>query len=432
MKNTEFQKIQKMAGPVLLNYLLMSLFDVLDRAVVGRFSVQGFAVIGIAQAPLYEITGALGILSAAFSMMAAQRKGKQDSAGFESLFAVSLRLSMAVGAAFFLLCLAGGRFFFETIYQMEGAPLEELLSYFYPASFTVLQNMLLFLYAAYYRNRLNTRISLYSTAVSTLLNLFFDAVLVYGLLGFPCLGTAGAAWGSVIGLFAGLLVYQIPRRSKPRQKIQSLEKKQILKALLILYPPLFGQEFLENSLFVLAVSGVVARMGTREMAAYSLLASVENLVELPIYAYASAAQTYALQYRASGRLDKARRYLQAGQRMAFRLVFGLGVLCILFRSRLLGLLLADQAVLDCAGGMLVWMLAAAVSKVNHQFYLGYLQGTGREREVLVWEILSAGIASAAVLALGRLFALPGVYLVMAGKPLVLSLIFRRRISSEES
>lgn len=71
MKTTEQRQIRQMAAPVLLNYLLLTIFETLDKSIVGHYSVQGFAVIGIAETPIYEITGALGVLSSAFSMIAA-------------------------------------------------------------------------------------------------------------------------------------------------------------------------------------------------------------------------------------------------------------------------------------------------------------------------------------------------------------------------
>ena len=180
MKTIEQRQIRQMAAPVLLNYLLLTIFETLDKSIVGRYSVQGFAVIGIAETPIYEITGALGVLSSAFSMIAAQLQGKKNTADFEQAFAVTRVVSWIIGLLFLLASCIGGRFFFQQLYKIEGDTLDELLSYFYPASFTVLQNLLLFVYSAYYRNRFNTRISFYSTAAATIVNLFFDASLVYG------------------------------------------------------------------------------------------------------------------------------------------------------------------------------------------------------------------------------------------------------------
>ena len=430
MKKPELKNINKMAYPILLNYLLTSVFEILDKAVVGHYSVQGFAVVGIAETPVYEITGALGILSAAFYMIAAELQGKKDQEAFEDTFDMSRKISLVVGGLFFLLSLVGGRFFFQRVYKVEGETLKELLSYFYPAAFTVLQNMLLFLYSAYYRNRLNTRISFYSTAAATIVNLFFDASLVYGLFGFPRLGTAGAAWGSVIGLFAGLLVYQVPYgKHKKRRTVSRSEKKKILKKFAALYPSLAGQEFLENTLFSLIVSGVIARMGTRQMAVYSLLATVGNTVELPIYAYATAAQTYALQKKAAGEVEQAQRYLTVGRNFTSGVLIGLGLLCFAFRTQVFGLILSGRSVMDCAGQLLVWILILAFSKVTYQFSLGYLQGTGKEKYILACAIVSTVLTSVAVTISGELFSLPGVYLVMIGKYFIFSLIFMRKIRS---
>lgn len=425
------RNINRMAYPVLLNYLLLSAFEIFDKAIVGHYSIRGFAVVGIAEAPVYEITGALGILSAAFGMIAAELKGKRDTEMFEKAFDISRKFSVMIGLAFFVLSLAGGRFFFQYVYGVEGKDLEELLSYFYPAAFTVVQNMLVFLYSAYYRNCLNTRISFWSTVTATMVNLFFDASLVYGLFGFPQLGTAGAAWGSIIGLWAGLLVYQIPYyRNRVGYKAGRLERQRIIKRLLKLYPPLLGQEFLESTIFVLIVSGVVAGMGARHMAVYSLLAAVGNMMELPIYAYATASQTYALQNKSADNTEQAGQYLKVGQRLAIFVVTLLGILCIIGRTSVFGMIISDKHVIAYAGNFLVWAVIIALSKVPYQFRMGYLQGIGKENYVFICTVVVTVIASGAVMIFGKYFALPGIYLVVIGKYVNLSMLLRRRITDE--
>ena len=195
-------QINKLAYPVLLNYLLLNVFEMLDKAIIGRYSVEGFALIGVVAPPIFEITGALGVLSAAFHIQAADLMGKGLKSEFEALFIVSKRIALTIGGTFVFLGLVGGRLFFKIIYGQTGTQLEAMLSYFYPNTLTVLLNMLIFMYSVYYRNKLQTKISFYSTAISTLVNLFFDFCLVHGYLGMPELGIAGAGWGSVIGLLA--------------------------------------------------------------------------------------------------------------------------------------------------------------------------------------------------------------------------------------
>lgn len=38
---------------------------------------------------IYAVTGAFGIMSTVFNIIAAERKGKKDEAGFESVFAIN-------------------------------------------------------------------------------------------------------------------------------------------------------------------------------------------------------------------------------------------------------------------------------------------------------------------------------------------------------
>lgn len=427
-KKTKWKQIQALAWPILLNYLLITLFEVMDKAIVGHYSVQSFAVVGIAAAPIFEITGALGILSAAFNILAARQRGQKDEEAFERTFLVSRELALIIGTGFFLLSLLFGRPFFRVFYGQTGSALEELLRYFYPASVTVLQNMLIFQYSAYYRNRLDAKISFYSTAISTVVNLFFDLTLVHGLFGLPRLGAAGAAWGSVIGLAAGLFVFQaffFRHRTKPALTPEL--RREVLQTLFRLYPPLLGQEFMESTLFVLVISGVVARLGTGQIALYSLLTTVSSLLALPIYAFSTATQTYACQSRASGDAASARRYLLVGQSMALAALGGLCILCQVFQTQVLGLVVSDGTVIAGAGALLGWIFAYLAVKTLCHFSMGYLQGTGREKYVFFSTAVATIAASISAIGLASQLGLPGVYLVMILESLVLALVYRLKM-----
>ncbi len=317
----EIRELHRMACPILCHYVLTSLFEMFDQAIIGQNSTRGFALVGIASVVLYGVTGALGMLSSAFHILAAEKKGEQDESGFWTVFLVSRELVIWIGCGFFILSLMFGRGLFQSIYKIRGNELRELLSYFYPASITVLENLLIFQYSVYFRNQKNTRIALVVTGVSTVVNLWFDFVLVYGIAGFPCMGISGAAWGSVIGLGCGVLVYQTVYWKESRKKCQTMQnpnavRRKILQKIGQLYLPLLGQDLFENTIFVFAVSVAAARLGSEEMAIYKLLDLIGGILELPIYAYAAAAQTYVLQSKGAGDDKKARQYQKAGIRTA--------------------------------------------------------------------------------------------------------------------
>ena len=390
----EIRELHRMACPILCHYVLTSLFEMFDQAIIGQNSTRGFALVGIASVVLYGVTGALGMLSSAFHILAAEKKGKQDESGFWTVFLVSRELVIWIGCGFFILSLMFGRGLFQSIYKIRGNELRELLSYFYPASITVLENLLIFQYSVYFRNQKNTRIALVVTGISTVVNLWFDFVLVYGAAGFPHMGTAGAAWG---------------KNFRPC-RVRGVVRRKVLQKIGKLYFPLLGQDLFENTIFVFFVSVAAARLGSEEMAIYKLLDLIGGILELPIYAYAAAAQTYVLQSNGAGDDKKARQYQKAGIRTAAMVVLAASGVCKIFSDRIFGWIIADQKIIDGAAGIF-WMPAVIlVIKVLYRFEMLYLQGIGKERFVF-WNTVAASIlAGVGVIWAGMRMGLSGIYL----------------------
>ena len=368
------------------------------------------------------------MLSSAFHILAAEKKGKQDESGFRTVFLVSRELVIWIGCGFFLLSLMFGRAFFQSIYKIRGNELQELLSYFYPASITVLENLLIFQYSVYFRNQKNTKIALVVTMVSTVVNLWFDFVLVYGATGLPHMGIAGAACGSVIGLGCGVLVYQTvywkeSRKNVRRCRIPNTVRRKILRKIGKLYLPLLGQDLFENTIFVFAVSVAAARLGSEEMAIYKLLDLIGGILELPIYAYAAAAQTYVLQSNGAGNDKKARQYQKAGIQTAVMVVLAVSGVCKIFSDSIFGGIIADQKIIDGATG-LFWMPAVILMiKVFYRFEMLYLQGIGKERFVFWNTAVVSVLAGVGVILTGMWQGLHGIYLGMFLQYGILTVIY---------
>ena len=118
--------INRLVYPILLNYLLNSIYEILDQAIVGHYSSQSFALVGIASSMIYAVTGAFGIMSTVFNIIAAERKGKKDEAGFESVFAINKMLTLLIGFLFFIIGCLGGKLFFRQVYGITGNDLIEI------------------------------------------------------------------------------------------------------------------------------------------------------------------------------------------------------------------------------------------------------------------------------------------------------------------
>lgn len=423
--NNKIRDINKIAFPILLNYLLSLIFEIFDKAIVGHYSVTSFAAVGIAANLIYNITGTLGILSAAFNIIAAENIGKNNEEGFAAAFKSSKMLSLILSLLFFVLSIVGGKFFFQNIYGVEENTLNELLSYFYPASFTVFQNMMLFQYSVMFRNLHNTKIVLYQTAVSTLVNLFFDNALVYGKFGFPEMGAAGAAWGSIIGLAAGHIVYLAGYFKNPISKINTSAKNQKASVfkILKLYFPLLGQDFLSGTFFALILSGAVSRLGERSMAVYSLLDSVNQVLILPAYAYATAAQTYSLQKYSAKLKTEAKAYLKVGLIFGTAFVSAISIIFRIFPDFFIKFIISDETIISYGINLLWIVIPTVIVNAVNQILMNFIQGAGCEKQVFILTAVSSGFASCAVIICGIYFGLKEIYMAVFLNIFILTILY---------
>ena len=73
----------------------------------------------------------------------------------------------------------------------------------------------------------------------------------------------------------------------------------------------------------------------------------------------------------------------------------------------------------------------ALTKVGYQIYMVFLQGIGKERDILQSTIAAAIIASINIVVSGKVFSLSGVYFVISSKYLILSMVYFRQSKSME-
>ena len=133
--------INRLVYPILLNYLLNSIFEILDQAIVGHYSSQSFALVGIASSMIYAVTGAFGIMSTVFNIIAAERKGKKDEAGFESVFAINKMLTLLIGFLFFIIGCLGGKLFDRNAFLFLSSGIYSSSKYAYFSIFCILSKL---------------------------------------------------------------------------------------------------------------------------------------------------------------------------------------------------------------------------------------------------------------------------------------------------
>lgn len=426
-KREYYRILLGMSFPILMNYLVTTLFEVFDKAIVGNYSTEGFAAISIASSVIYTVTGSLGMLSVAYNIIAAERMGKNHIDKFREDFKLTMIISILVGFIVIIVSLLGGNFLFKYIFAIEDNILKKCLDYFYISSVTIMLNMIIFIFSAYYRNLKNTIITLYSTIVATVINIVFDYILVYGKFGFPECGVKGAAIGSVLGLLCGILVYIIKIYKDDTFELKICCDKETIKKLIKLYVPLLGQDLMECTVFTFMLTGIISRLNVYEIAAYGLSESMASIISLPIFAFSSAAMTLSLQKSFSGEENCARNILKSAITLSCIVVTTIGILIMTFPKLTFGVISNDIKVIQRVIEIFIIVILVQLINVFHQIYKSYLQGKNSEKFVLKCTIVVSIASTIWISFLSKKFGLFGIYIGITINYLLLTLLYSNKM-----
>ncbi|NLG24612.1 MAG: MATE family efflux transporter [Clostridiales bacterium] len=200
-----YRELTRIALPSVIEMVLMALIGSIDTIMIGGLdqnAAAAVAAVGLTGQPRMLMLSIFFALNIGVTAVVARRKGqglREDAnRSLRSALVLIVGLSLALAAialplAPFLLRLAGA----------NESTLDMAVTYFSILAWFLPINALTMCINAAQRGVGNTRITLYTNVASNVVNVFMNWVLIYGHLGFPRLGVAGAAYATGIGFAVG-------------------------------------------------------------------------------------------------------------------------------------------------------------------------------------------------------------------------------------
>lgn len=317
------------AVPFMLQQLITSSVNLLDNLMVGQLGDA--AIAGVAAANRYYMIANFGIfgVGGAMSIFLAQYFGAKDDEHVKQTFRYGIISAYVIVTPFILL----GFLFPNQILGFFTKDLEVIqmgTDYLKLAILTYIPMALSMTIGNAMRSLGETKVPMYSSIVAILTNAFFNYVLIFGHFGFPALGVAGAAYGTIIARIVELVIFLVVTKRMDfmfKTAVQDLFKisKKLVKAMTIKAVPLTVNEiFWSSGMSILFM--FYSTRGKEVMAGMSISGSVADLFFTLFGGMAVATTVVVSQVLGANKLDEARDNAYKMIRFSLMLAVGLGIL----------------------------------------------------------------------------------------------------------
>lgn len=313
-----------MSLPMMLSMLVQALYNIVDSIFVARISEDALTAVSLAF-PIQQLMIALGAgtcvgLNAVLSRALGEKDFKKVN-------------SSAVNAVFLMVCnaivfLLVGIFVVKPFYLAQTADTEIIRH-----GVTYLSIVCMFSFGIYFQfvfERLlqstgNTFYTMITQLIGAITNIILDPILIFGLLGMPKLGVAGAAIATVVGQIAAGITAMIINHKKNHEVQLSFKGFRpdgaIIKQIYVVGIPSIIMQSI-GSVMVFCMNQILIAFSTTATAVFGVYFKLQSFIFMPIFGMNNGmvpivAYNYGAQKRS--RLIKT---------VKLSIIYAVGIMCI--------------------------------------------------------------------------------------------------------
>ena len=337
-----------LAWPIVVTQLLQVAYNVADAFWLGRYSADAVGAISLSFPVIYFLIAFGGGFNVAGSTLIAQYTGADSEGSSEVVAGQTLWFVVAIGVVLSVVGYFGsgpllGLFPSDAATASQVVPLagEYMRIFFHglPLMFAFLA------FSSLLRGYGNTRTPMVVMAVSVLLNVVLDPILIFGVGPVPRMGIAGAAWATVaarsLAGLAGLYVL-FGTNLGPNVRLDHLrpDLSYVRDIVRIGVPAALEQS--AGALAMVTLTVIIVTFEPAVIAAYGLGNRLISLVFLPAVGLGQATNTMVGQNLGAGRVDRAERAVKLAAKVGASVMFVLAVLAVLFPEPLVSAFMATD------------------------------------------------------------------------------------------
>lgn len=384
-------RVLKIAWPVLIELFMGSLFGMVDMMMLGNIqpvslSAASIASVGITNQPLFIGLSLVQSFNVGGTAIIARYYGMGKTKKLGNILKHVLILSITIIIIpLFILALTSA----EPIMRVLGAGEDVVAAgstYFRIVHFGFIFQALTMCCSSALRGVGETKIPMKINLLCNGLNVIGNAVLIYGLLGFPALGVNGAGISTAASqVLAALLMLYYLLRGNSRITVKEkfvFENTTIRNLVRIGLPASFEQLALRMGIFLFV--RIVASLGTVVYAAHQIALSILSLSFNPGQAFGIAASTLVGRSLGEESPSHAESYAKSARRIGSVISTIIAFVFFFFGRQIVSLYTQDQQIIENASVALRIIALVQPFQSSQLILSGALRGAGDT----VWPLIA--------------------------------------------
>ena len=374
-----------LAGPAVLQGLLLTVVFLTDRALLGHYHADGLGVMQICGPGMWSLFSLCSSIDVGGLAMMGRAKGRGDQEEVKALIRQCSALAIILGIGLMLL----SPWISEALILWMGRETPELhqdaRDYLFPLLLCSPFKMLGGLFFAALQSQSDTKTPMWISGVCGLFNLCISAALIYGYVGLPQLGIAGAAWGTALAFCLQALLggWRLSRQLIDVKWFSDLRLRyDLLRPVLKVSRGVFGERLGYHSAFLI-FSSLVAGLGKVDMGAHQVLLAVESIGFIGADAFGVASSALIAQSMGCGDLERANAIGWHSAALGAATLLPLSVLFSLYPEGLISSISSDERVIMVGIPCLMVAAIAQPLMAITSALAGALRGVGETRSPLI-------------------------------------------------
>jgi MATE family multidrug resistance protein len=390
-----YRRIARIATPVLLGQLSYTAMGVVDTVMVGQLGVTALAGVGIGNILVWWLLSLFWGMLAGVNTLVAQAVGAEDRPGAGVALWQGLYLGLLCTSCILALWPA-----VPLLFELAGTSPEVqaiAVEYMQIRLLGGFGLMVLMVADNFYRGLGRTDIPMWCGFVKLFINCGLNYVFIFGKLGAPALGTAGAALGTIIAntVVGGLMLAIMFVRSDFRRDYGLLEgwrlDPRVFRSLVRLSLPIGIQTFMEMG-GISVFMAIVGRLGDAQLAATNAVIQAWSVAFMMGFSLSVCATTLVGQCIGAGEPLEARVVTRRVLRVGSVMMAALGVVYMSVPERLMAVFVEGERVVELlpyARPLFTIVTVCLLLDLTYMVLWGALRGAGDTVYSMVVNIGSA-------------------------------------------